>query len=213
LSKEAKAKWLAKNPDYRREYYLAHREETLAAQRVKAENYSTKHLSMLARKEAIARGEKFFVGRPCLYGHDGTRYTSTKTCVECGAAHMKERNADREKANAIAMDWRAKNPEKARAAYSVSHDRRRGAGGRCSPAEAIAIRELQNDVCASCRTPLEGAGELDHIMPVKLGGSNYASNRQWLCRRCNQAKKGKDPRQYCRETGLPFLSWSPQYCL
>jgi 5-methylcytosine-specific restriction endonuclease McrA len=204
-AKEARAKWLAKHPDYHRRYYLAHRDETLATARAKAaHSYSQKHLSMLARKEAIARGDKFFVGTPCLYGHDGTRYVSSKTCVECGSAHMKARNADRENANKIVMDWRRRNPH----ANTNQKAKRRGASGRHDKNDLVRIREFQNDCCGQCRRNLEGSGQLDHIMPIALGGSNWPSNLQWLCAPCNRAKHDQDPREYARKTGLMPLAWA-----
>jgi len=33
-----------------------------------------------------------YTGRPCKYGHDGTRYMSSKNCIECArAAARKQR--------------------------------------------------------------------------------------------------------------------------
>jgi len=35
--------------------------------------------------------------------------------------------------------------------------------------------------------------ELDHIVPVALGGRDERSNYQWLCRTCNRRKGAKMP--------------------
>jgi hypothetical protein len=39
-----------------------------------------------SRKDAIAKGLKSYIGRPCPGGHDGLRYTKTGNCVHCMAA-------------------------------------------------------------------------------------------------------------------------------
>jgi hypothetical protein len=36
-----------------------------------------------AHYEAKERGDEFYTSRPCKYGHNGLRYTSTRQCVEC----------------------------------------------------------------------------------------------------------------------------------
>lgn len=205
MSKKDRPEWYAAHPNYHREYYLAHRDETLAAARAKAaENYSPKHLSMLARKEAIARGDRHYQGEPCTKGHGGKRFVSTRQCVECMAVRMKARNADRVKANATVMDWRRRNPQ----ANTNQQAKRRGADGRHDKADLIRIRELQNDYCGQCRRDLKGRGQLDHIMPIVLGGLNWPSNLQWLCAPCNRAKHDSDPREYARETGIMPLAWT-----
>lgn len=35
------------------------------------------------RDAAIDAGYLFFAGKPCRYGHEGKRYTSTGACVAC----------------------------------------------------------------------------------------------------------------------------------
>jgi hypothetical protein len=35
------------------------------------------------RKDALARGEKFYQGRACAHGHPGLRYVSDHDCVAC----------------------------------------------------------------------------------------------------------------------------------
>jgi hypothetical protein len=47
-----------------------------------------------ARRKAILRGEKTYLGEPCSKGHNGLRYTSSKSCVEC------------------TQEWKTNNPEK-----------------------------------------------------------------------------------------------------
>jgi hypothetical protein len=43
-----------------------------------------------ARQHAILKGEKTYKGKPCPYGHNGTRYTQTAKCVECVSIYYYE---------------------------------------------------------------------------------------------------------------------------
>ena len=36
-----------------------------------------------AKRDAIARGERYYRGSPCQRGHMGERYVSTGACVDC----------------------------------------------------------------------------------------------------------------------------------
>lgn len=38
------------------------------------------------RKQALAAGAKFYMGKPCRHGHSGERYTSTNACRACMSA-------------------------------------------------------------------------------------------------------------------------------
>lgn len=52
-----------------------------------------------ARAGAIDRGESTYQGAPCTNGHNGTRYTSNRQCVDCAkvqrAAQLKRRREAR----------------------------------------------------------------------------------------------------------------------
>jgi len=36
------------------------------------------------------------------------------------------------------------------------------------------------------------AGEVDHVMPLHLGGAEGDENRQWLCKDCHSAKSAQE---------------------
>lgn len=45
---------------------------------------------IITRAEAFAQGRKhFYSGKPCKYGHDSARFTSTGGCMACNAARSK----------------------------------------------------------------------------------------------------------------------------
>jgi 5-methylcytosine-specific restriction endonuclease McrA len=67
--------------------------------------------------------------------------------------------------------------------------RRKGALGR---ERLLQLEKSQLHRCALCGTVLVRASEpqVDHIVPLALGGGNSIDNLQLLCRRCNQGKAG-----------------------
>lgn len=110
-------------------------------------------------------------------------------------AGNKERN--RQNARIRTARWRAENPErdaanraKWRAANidverGYSHTRRARAGGSNSVYQTIPVI---GETCSYCPAL---ATEVDHVWPLRLGGSNDASNLVPACRQCNRSKGAK----------------------
>ncbi|MSO65464.1 MAG: HNH endonuclease [Alphaproteobacteria bacterium] len=73
------------------------------------------------------------------------------------------------------------------------------AGGAMTDAETHTMRHRQGDRCGYCDTKLNGAGEFDHMIPVRLGGNSAASNMILACLECNRDKHGK--------TAEKFVAW------
>jgi 5-methylcytosine-specific restriction endonuclease McrA len=97
--------------------------------------------------------------------------------------------------------FRREHPEICSAALRRRRARKLAAGGHHSPADIIRIRRLQKDRCACCRTGLLGKGQVDHIIALAAGGSDFAHNLQLLCRSCNRAKSARDPIEFMRSRG------------
>lgn len=62
-----------------------------------------------------------------------------------------------------------------------------------------AIRHRDQEHCQICgcdlsatRSKTTGSMQVDHIVPLKLGGTNDPTNLQLLCKNCNQDKHAKD---------------------
>ena len=69
--------------------------------------------------------------------------------------------------------------------------------------EVSALLERQKHRCAICFKRLKnGKFHRDHNMPLSRGGSNFISNIQLTCPKCNLRKNGKDPFHYALERGL-----------
>lgn len=92
-------------------------------------------------------------------------------------------NDNREKVREANRKWKANNPEKVKAAAQS----RRCSVGVFTADELKAKFEAMGNKCAHC-----GATDkkltVDHITPLKLGGTNYIDNIQPLCRSCNCRK-------------------------
>ena len=98
------------------------------------------------------------------------------------------------------------NPERKAAAGRSRRARKRNAEGHHVVADVIAIFEKQRGLCAYCGERLLRSGpskyHVDHIVPLALGGSNWPSNLQCLCKTCNLSKGAKDPIEWANQNGM-----------
>lgn len=80
--------------------------------------------------------------------------------------------------------------------------RKSGAEGFWTVANIEAIAKMQRFRCAYCRKKIARDNwHVDHITPLIKGGSNWPSNLQLCCQRCNSSKGGDDPLDYARKIG------------
>lgn len=97
---------------------------------------------------------------------------------------------DPEKARGKSSKWRKENPDKHRAHARTREYKKRGAGGRHTHAEWIALCEQYNYRCLKCGKA--GKLTIDHIKPINKGGSDDISNIQPLCFSCNSSKQDRE---------------------
>jgi 5-methylcytosine-specific restriction endonuclease McrA len=120
--------------------------------------------------------------------------------------------ANRKRINAYVQSWREKNRDHCReldAAWARKNKAKRTeyrhirrAAGEFSYAVIPELRQLQKGKCAICAGLLTKFIEIDHIMPVALGGTNERTNLQLLCRTCNRSKGAKHPVDYMQSRGF-----------
>jgi 5-methylcytosine-specific restriction endonuclease McrA len=125
--------------------------------------------------------------------------------------------ANKSKARAIGVAWRLNNPDRAkknitewhisnpdkRNIYSNNRRARKvSAGGKLSHGLVSRLFILQRGLCPCCKQPLGNDFHIDHIMPLKLGGSNTDENIQLLRKRCNQQKNASDPVDFMQSRGF-----------
>lgn len=115
------------------------------------------------------------------------------------------RKANRERIAERQSAYRAANPEKQSAHCRNRISRKRKAEGSHTAADIQTIFEKQQGLCANCQKKLFKSGakkyHVDHIMPLKLGGSNWPSNLQCLCPTCNLSKGAKHPTDWAKQQG------------
>jgi len=117
-------------------------------------------------------------------------------CLEMTQA-WKEANPGRRKT--MQAEYLQRNLDKHRINQHNRNARKRKAGGHLSSGLAGRLLIAQRGLCACCGASLAAGYDLDHIMPVRLGGENVDSNIQLLTPRCNRRKGGKHPNDYLGE--------------
>jgi 5-methylcytosine-specific restriction endonuclease McrA len=182
-------------------------------------------LIIITRQQAISSGlKRYFTGKPCKYGHISDRYVSSFQCYECGqqpeykarkseitkrwAAANPERNAanhqrkyanNRESIKSRVDAWRRSNIEKANLMRRLRKIRIRSAGGVFTRKDSEEMFARQEGLCKACKCSLENGYHVDHIVPVKRGGSSWPKNIQLLCPPCNWSKSTKDNDAWLKE--------------
>lgn len=122
------------------------------------------------------------------------------------SARMRKYYSENKEAYAVrGKDRRENNPEACSAHNRARRARKAMAEGTHTAAEVRAIFDAQQGLCANCHMQLLKSGpnkyHVDHVMPIKLGGSNDKSNLQCLCKTCNLSKNAKDPIIWANENG------------
>jgi 5-methylcytosine-specific restriction endonuclease McrA len=96
----------------------------------------------------------------------------------------------------------AENREAFRFRNRARSARVRAAEGRFGKSDIERIARQQNNRCAYCRKSIKTKYEIDHIVPITKGGSNWPKNIQLTCESCNSRKSNKQPEQFARDLGL-----------
>lgn len=111
------------------------------------------------------------------------------------------RAADPEKHKAWARDWKSKNKEALRV---IQHNREARAkqAGALSKGLAAKLLHAQRGKCACCGASLSNGYQMDHILPLALGGENKDRNIQLLTPKCNMQKHKKHPVDFMQERGF-----------
>lgn len=98
---------------------------------------------------------------------------------------------------------RCANPERTRTNDNRYRARKKSAPGQHTAEDLKRILKQQNHKCAMpwCRKSIRRKMHLDHIVPLSGGGTNNASNLQFLCPSCNSRKWARDQTDFVRERG------------
>lgn len=177
--------------------YLENREQIRKAQTA----YSEKH-----REEAVRRATEWRKANPEKYraamAKHRERHREKRREVE-----RKRRRDNPQKYYEKYLAWRLNNPEKEKAKNHRARARRRGSSGSYSESDVIALLKTQKNKCLGCERQFGKSlsYEIDHVMPLFLGGSNGPDNIQLLCRRCNRSKGAMHPSDWAAKLGKLFV--------
>lgn len=106
-----------------------------------------------------------------------------------------------EKRKSVCRNWTKSNPLKSRAYNANRRSRILSATGKHTKEDILRLFKAQSGQCANpiCKVGIESKFEVDHIMPLYLGGANSPDNLQLLCKPCNRKKWKKHPEEWRKE--------------
>jgi 5-methylcytosine-specific restriction endonuclease McrA len=183
-------------------------------------------IEIIQKRDALSRGiTTYFTGKPCKHGHISPRFINS-VCVECGrlkkiewyqknkkrilsknktkyhenpAAFMaKQKPRNKEVKKAYDTNYRIEKIEKRRAWRRNRKARLKNADGIHTDVDIANILTTQQGKCNGCKQCLKSY-HVDHVIPLIRGGSNWPSNLQILCPKCNLSKGAKMPDVWIRE--------------
>jgi 5-methylcytosine-specific restriction endonuclease McrA len=193
-------KWYETNREHAKAYGIAYRKANSAkiVTRVKVwRNANPGHRNANQR-------EHYENNRETYRAKGRAHYAANREEIRARYKKWRSKPENREKDNAKTNKWRQNHPEQVNVHWHASRARRMKAKGHHTPKDIARIRKAQRDRCAmpNCRKPLKGRGHRDHIIPLKLGGTNWPRNLQLLCPTCNHAKNAKDPIIHIQSLGF-----------
>lgn len=176
-----KAEWKARNKDRLHELDVAYRAAN--KDRIKANHVAwrskNKHVTQRYAKEFADKNKEVLRERANAYY----------------ATHKEQAAVSRAKWRAANLDLRSEYEQKRRA-------QKRASESTLSRGMRKRLFTLQQGKCPCCGQPLGTDYHLDHILPLKLGGTNTDGNVQLLRAVCNIQKGAKHPIDYMQEKGF-----------
>jgi 5-methylcytosine-specific restriction endonuclease McrA len=147
-------------------------------------------------RESVLAKQKLYQARPDIQPR-----------ILAKAIRWQQENPERHNEKVAA--WKAANPATVSANRAKRRARVLGAEGSHTKEEALALLEAQGYFCNNpyCEADLINVTpHLDHIVSLTRGGSNYASNLQWLCEPCNMRKHTTDWKDWLKLQALSYAT-------
>ena len=97
-------------------------------------------------------------------------------------------------------DWAKNNPERHRILQQIAARRRYArklkAEGTFNLNDILNILFEQSNLCAYCGIRVYDDFQIDHIIPLSRGGSNWPDNLAVSCKNCNAQKNARTPNEW-----------------
>ena len=162
---------------------------------------------IVTREEARATGQvRFFTGRPCVKNHMSQRTTTNGGCLRCNselALQLYHQHDEEQRAAWLvgANAWKKGNPAKVKVSQHRRRALKRAAEGSHTADELKALLERQRGKCVYCGVDIRKGYHVDHITALARGGSNWISNIQLTCAKCNTSKGARDHFEFAQRLG------------
>lgn len=192
---------------YNTRYYMENSEKIKAT----VNKYRLDNLEKIkeSRRKRYWKNPEKYRGRSARWAQDNPEKRNAQ------AAKWAEDNPDKRKAicakyvaenpdkvKVSQIKWYSKNPEKVKARKHIRRAREKNAEGSFTPTDIHSMLKQQREKCVVCRVDISETYQIDHIMPLALGGSNNISNIQLLCSHCNLSKNAKHPIDFMQSRGF-----------
>jgi 5-methylcytosine-specific restriction endonuclease McrA len=158
----------------------------------------------LKRQRSLARVKAWAAANP-----DKAKLAAAKRYrknrEKIAAKHAEWRQVNWQKHREMKKRWKTDNKKLVCLASRRRRAKKKGAEGTFSKFDIDRIFEAQRGKCAYfkvCRQSLRHGYEIDHILAISKGGSNWPSNLQLTCGACNAKKHAKDPIDHAQSMGM-----------
>jgi len=146
--------------------------------------------------------------RAWYYANKERSQTTTKNWVAANSDRVREmgikwRCENSEQYKHVAREWRIANRDRKTAIENNRRARKLSAPGRFTVEQVAGILAAQDFHCSYCDAT-ENL-QIDHVVPLCRGGSNWPWNLQWLCAHHNASKNDKTDIEYREIAGLPYV--------
>lgn len=112
-------------------------------------------------------------------------YESIRKCERDYRAAHKAQQAE------AVRRWQRENPQKVKIIAHRYRARKKSASGSHTVEDITRLYEAQRGLCKYCGKDISSGYQVDHVMPLSRGGSNWPDNLALACKSCNSSKKDK----------------------
>jgi 5-methylcytosine-specific restriction endonuclease McrA len=182
-----------------------------------SERYTTSHNCIECHY--IKGAERYKKNRESELAKAAERYLQNKEVVKRRTKEWKAKNTSR--VLELNRSWSKNNPDKVASSRKSWEENNRESfviyrrnkchkrrvrmelnGGSFTFKEILDMLDSQQKMCACCGVDIVENYQIDHIMPISKGGSNWIDNIQLLCPGCNRAKSDMHPDKWSKMSTL-----------